>query len=706
MARMEGFTMRTIWQIGMATLAAAGLLLAQATRTAELDLKAAQHTAEVEGDLDGAIRAYGAIVARYAKTDRAAAAEALLHMADCYQKMGAAEARKFYEQVVREYADQKDTAALARARLSGANSQKVITLKQVWSGPKVDVYGSVSLDGRYLSFVDWANHGNLGLHDLVTGDDRLIATGGESEFSSISRDGKMVAYAWYKPDVRRYEIRLGSLSGDAKPRILYDNEEVLEIAPYDWSPDGKWIAATLWRKDRTAQLGLISAHDGSLRVLKSINWSGPTRMFFSPDGRFLAYDVLAGDAADQRDVFVLAADGSREMAAVSSPNQDIVMGWSPDGRYLLFSSDRTGSMGLWAVPMHDGRPQGQPELLKANIGIFESSMGVTASGTLYFGRTGRSRNIEIVPVDWTSGKLSGPAANPVQRFVGSNSFPSWSANGKYLSCISMRDPSGANKILVTVAADTGQVLREVRPKMNLATAEMAADGRSFTAQGRDLKGRQGIFRVDAASGEVTPLVIAEETPAGEVVFPVGSADEMSVFFVKLSRDPQGRRGPFALFEKDLASGSERQIARGENLVSQIRLSPDRQWIAASTADPATKTARVLLIPVRGGEPRELLRAGAPAQFRLPGWTPDGRSVVVWKSLTGDWQKAKTASEVWRVPIEGREPHRLELDLASLPAANGFQFSPDGRYIAYDTNSGSLSEVSVLENFLPTPTKAK
>ena len=73
-------------------------------------------------------------------------------------------------------------------------------------------------------------------------------------------------------------------------------------------------------------------------------------MFFSPDGQFVAYDLPSADAGNQRDVYVMAVDGSREIPAVIDPNQDIVMGWSPDGKFLLFASDRSGSMSLWALP--------------------------------------------------------------------------------------------------------------------------------------------------------------------------------------------------------------------------------------------------------------------------------------------------------------------------------------------------------------------
>ena len=40
-----------------------------------------------------------------------------MRMAECYQKLGDAESRKIYEQVVKDYADQKEAVTLARARL-------------------------------------------------------------------------------------------------------------------------------------------------------------------------------------------------------------------------------------------------------------------------------------------------------------------------------------------------------------------------------------------------------------------------------------------------------------------------------------------------------------------------------------------------------------------------------------------------------------
>ena len=103
--------------------------------------------------------------------------------------------------------------------------------------------------------------------------------------------------------------------------------------------------------------------DGSLHVLKTVDWRSTTRMFFSPDGRYLAFDLPANDDTNDRDVFVLAADASGETPAVVNPGDDVVIGWAPDGRQLLFASDRNGAMSLWALPFSPANPKGSGEAI-------------------------------------------------------------------------------------------------------------------------------------------------------------------------------------------------------------------------------------------------------------------------------------------------------------------------------------------------------
>src|SRR5258708_31662321 len=150
--------------------------LATAQKTPESMLGAALHQEEGQGDLKGAIASYQKVVATPG-VSRKTAAEALVHMGQCYEKLGDAESRRAYERVVREYADQKNAVAVARARLgkeSGA-SHSLASFRQIWKLPyKGDVFGTTSKDGRYLPYVGWEQHGDLFLHDFATGQDRRL----------------------------------------------------------------------------------------------------------------------------------------------------------------------------------------------------------------------------------------------------------------------------------------------------------------------------------------------------------------------------------------------------------------------------------------------------------------------------------------------------------------------------------------------------
>ena len=53
-------------------------------------------------------------------------------------------------------------------------------------------------------------------------------------------------------------------------------------------------------------------------------------MAFSPDGKYLAYDLPEADNTEKRDVFVIAVDGSREIPVAASPSEDTFAGWSND----------------------------------------------------------------------------------------------------------------------------------------------------------------------------------------------------------------------------------------------------------------------------------------------------------------------------------------------------------------------------------------
>ena len=80
-------------------------------------LRAAIEKEEVDGDLNAAIEQYKQVI-KIAGANRAVAAQALLRLGGCYEKRGPEEARKTYEQLIRDYGEQSREVAAARQRLA------------------------------------------------------------------------------------------------------------------------------------------------------------------------------------------------------------------------------------------------------------------------------------------------------------------------------------------------------------------------------------------------------------------------------------------------------------------------------------------------------------------------------------------------------------------------------------------------------------
>ena len=69
---------------------------------------------------------------------------------------------------------------------------------------------------------------------------------------------------------------------------------------------------------------------------------------WSPDGRWIAFDSMteAGDF----DVLLIDAAGGPPRRLASTPYYESLPSWSRDGRFVYFSSNRSGRFEVWRVP--------------------------------------------------------------------------------------------------------------------------------------------------------------------------------------------------------------------------------------------------------------------------------------------------------------------------------------------------------------------
>jgi len=734
------------------------------SRPQDLALQDARRSAAV-GNLKDAVAQFKTIIATY-PDDRSTKAAALLGLGDAYRRLGDAESQKIYALLAAEYADQREVAALARARLAPGESGTE-PHRRVWTVPvDADLSSRVSFDGRYVAYVDWstAGKGDLFLHAFGGGADRRLTRTDNKEnttwkryagHAAISRDGRSVAYAWVDDESEQYELRIVPLTGTAapQPKARVALRQPSWIDPYDWTPDGKWIAA-MWKTEGSAiRIGMVSTADGSLRELKAIDrpCACAMRPMLSPNGRYLAYDIPGKDTK-ARDVYVIDVVTAVEYPAVVYTGHDALIGWSPDGHALIISSDRMrpGTDSLWSAPFAEGKT-GQAKLIRSEPGPFSGS-GVTESGAVFYCRCepAGGSDIKIATFDFTTGMFLAPPIDAVQQFVGTNSQPFWSPNGQsflYRSIRPNQDPMIAIQDLAT-----GEV-RELRPhQVTLGDPRWAPDGKSIAVLARDFNDAFGYRRLDVATGAITPIITY---PRGISIGPVEpgtswSRDGSKVFFRRyiLNGDPEGlyvevdvatgqervivrRRaardtlflqlspdhrtlyylrpieesGLAALVARDMTSGAERELIRRDRL-GNFNISPDGRWLGVGLAPSATDPAHVLLVPTAGGDPIDLHRGaanqttGATNLLSMgPGiWAPDSQSLILRLNGAG----ANDQPEFWWVPLDKRAPRKL-VEFNGLNPA-GLRLHPDGHRILFGAKPVGLdapkpTEFWVLEGLI-------
>jgi Tol biopolymer transport system component len=701
------FCFATLLLIGLATLPA---VTAQKNDKAETLLQAAQHKQLVEGDLKGALQLYQQIIAQHGN-NRAAAAKALVQMGKCYEKQGLAQARKAYDQVVRDYGDQREMVAEARLRLSAlrppasnvAASKVAISpmIRQAWAGPDVDISGGLAPDGRFLSFTDWET-GDLAILNLITGEKRRLTKNNSpfslssSEYADTSRpspDGKRIAYSWFNRD-KVYELRVINIDG-SDPRTIYSLKADY-VNYFTWSTDGKYILFNASTKNNEQVLTLLSIADGSTRVLKTFDRNYPWGLSFSPDNRYIAYSWGPKSDSMQHDIFLLPVAGGQEIPLVTHPAVDGVVGWTPDGKYLLFGSDRTGIMGLWRIQVADGKPQGMPELIKRDIAM-SGSIGITRDGALYYAISKRATEVYTAALDSKTGKLVSSLSPVAPRYLGTNLYPDWSPDGRSLAYVSYRGPfpNAPGDVLCIMSNETGQVREFTPPLAKFGSPHWSPDGRFILVyRGPNSSNRQGLHKIDSQTGETTLLAESEREPR---ISPLGwTADGRGIIYVIGSESSvQVRQLEIAgasasVISRELNPRQEKEILRLEP-IGQIRLA-----LASDGRLAVLSKNKLKAVGADGREERELLTLKESELIDKVAWSRDGRQIYFAK-------RQGSRSEVWRVASAGGEPQNTGLVLEGL---SQLSIHPDGQRIAFSTAEKMQHEIWVIENFLPSTQNKK
>ncbi|HVR43657.1 MAG TPA: hypothetical protein VMS56_09455 [Thermoanaerobaculia bacterium] len=656
------------------------------------------------GDLKRAISLYERAVAA-AGSDRELAAKALIQIGRAYETLGKAEAKKAYQRVVEEFGDQKDAVVTARTRLASLDratqpaGMRGPSSRLAWT-PLPDNEGEISRDGRYLSFVDWQT-GDMAVRDLVKNTNRRLTDvgpwglkhpfGGQSRFSP---DGRFLAYTWYVGD-DTVDLRLAASDGSST-RVVLREPSITYVEPGGFSADGRRVLVGIERKDGQHELGVLGIADQKLEILRRFDRHAHP-VGFSPDGRWILYDMTVGTEAPQWEMFLIPVAGGDPVPVAHHSSNDRSAGFSPAGDRILFISRRTGTPGLWSIRLRDGKPVSEPELLRPDIGE-ATPLGMTNDGAFYYNIVKGFRDGFIVELD-SSGKPTG-APRRLGETVGMDRHPVWSADGRKVAFVSYRGTRDRKKpnqpvfVIRDLQNGSEQVVESsARPHQGAWFAlSWSPDEKFFAVNGIDSANNRALYLVDAETGQAAAVVphpgpaIPRWSADGKVLYYPGRTDDRATI-VAYHRTTEERR---IVYETEAATS-----------INALAVSRDGTQIVFRELEPNYEKEDLLqIVPAEGGKAREILREPVgTANGNIAGnaglaFTPDGKYV-----LFGRRQRVSPGSngiELWRVSVEGGKSERLGL---TMPNLNGISVHPDGRRLAF-TGGEWVGELWVLESFLP------
>jgi Tol biopolymer transport system component len=382
----------------------------------------------------------------------------------------------------------------------------------------------------------------------------------------------------------------------------------------------------------------------------------------------------------------LAVDGSRERPLVTHPGDDRLLGWSPDGRSILFSSDRSGNWDAWLQPVEEGAANGEPRLLKRDFGDQKiMPMGFARDGSFFYGVRARHEDVYIVSLDTSTGTPTTRAQKTALRFEGSNGYPCWSPDGSRLAYTSLREQDKSKPVALCVKTMASGEEREFFPEIrNFDTEYWFPDGHSILCRGVIEPNRLGLFRFDLDSGKSENLLVLDDF--GGLHGPVLSADGKMIYY---DLDDFENK-IFRVLSYDLGTGQKKELIRSARQVLYKDVSPDGRQLAfweRQDDGPCLKA-----IPSGGGEPTILLRLEkGGGGINSVVWSPDGRYIYFSRGSG----KAE-ACDLWRVPAAGGRAEKFDVTATGLTKLS---FRPDGGELAFMSWT-ITSEVWVMENFLP------
>lgn len=455
-----------------------------------------------------------------------------------------------------------------------------------------------------------------------------------------SPDGKWIAYQGEDPSFDLYVV---ASDGSTPPRQLSSGPA--SEAPTAWLNDGSGVLVN------RAGVGdehpvVIAINGGPERRLGPV-MQGNLHGIWSPTGAHFGFDLHQGG---KNTVWVQdSAAGStpRQLTTEGLENAPASAMWSPDGKQILYTSRRTGTLDIYVLDVASGQSRQLTNDVRDDQGGRFSPDG---RWIVFISDRGGQRDLWLMP-------SAGGNATRLTNDAAVESFPRWAGNGK--SIYYLKTQSAVELQLVPIAGGAARTIRSWE-EYAIGSARISPDGKTVIFS-TDRVGNGDVFTIPVAGGEPASFGSSPHSDNSPRYSPDGSQVAMI----------SERGGSPDIWLVPVGGGEARNLTSAPGDEIEPIWSPDGTRIAfASNRDAGGFD--VWMIPVAGGTPTRLTTANVRPSFIQ--WSPDSKYVY----FVGSKPAAVGGRDYFRVASTGG---RLE-PLGARPDIGTTWLSNDGTRAAY------------------------
>ena len=378
---------------------------------------------------------------------------------------------------------------------------------------------------------------------------------------------------------------------------------------------------------------------------------------WSPDGKWIAF---SSDRYGNLDVFIIPAEGGQPSRLTWHSAGDQVLGWTPDGTRVLFSSNRGERFGasLYTVDLEGHLPvSAGPDIgVYASYSPDGSKLAFNRKSQVYWRKGYRG----AFQSDVTVLNVATGAFTDLTDFNGMDSWPMWGKDG-FVYFVSDKDANATN--LYRVSEKGGGAERVTSfSSGDVRWPAISADGKTIAFE-HDF----GLWLYDVAARQAKKVPLRINAELQE------NLTESRTFRSEVddyALAPNGRRIAFSihgeLFTAPVEEGDLRQLTAGAARDVNPVYSPDGSrlaWVSDSSG-----REEIWIAPADGGPAERITDVDALKQAIA--WAPDGKAI------------AYTASDN-KLRLYAFESKRTtELVSGRYGNISSPGWSPDGKWIAY------------------------